>query len=275
MPSVLLNVPIDIPWTSVGASSDMMDKTFCDGISPAPWRSSIALYAYQPMVEDLPTELCSQRIVYLKVSCTITGFQPSPEEAEQVVRLGDAMDEADSADLERIAREYLACYGVLLNVGVFPASDDIKELGQFPHIIDFEPKVRDLYQAATTTGEVLTSSTSQLNTTKGFVGTEATQNSWKGGGNVTVPLTNSPVGPTAGANIETGQIRTVSDQQNWGVTSDASQELQTRYVRHRGYRAEVDDWLRLTSPVCREPSFLWLPLNGLTTEPSPQDRVLR
>src|SRR4051794_2052652 len=86
MASVLLNVPTDIPWTLIDVSEDMMDTVFCDGVSPTPWRSSIALYAYQPAVEDLPTDLCSQRIVYLKVSCTTTGFQASPDSADREER---------------------------------------------------------------------------------------------------------------------------------------------------------------------------------------------
>jgi hypothetical protein len=127
-------------------------------------------------------------------------------------------------DLERIAREYLACFGVLLNVGVFPTSSDTTDLNRFPHIVDFEPKLRDLYQAATETGEVLTGSIGKVSTAKGFQSTESTQTSWKGNANVSVPLGTAPGSPTAGLNAETGQVRTDSDQQNWNVASEASRE---------------------------------------------------
>jgi hypothetical protein len=48
----------------------MMETTFCDGGFPPPWRSSLAISAYEPSPNDLPKELCNQRITYLKLGLT-------------------------------------------------------------------------------------------------------------------------------------------------------------------------------------------------------------
>ena len=61
-----LGLPIDVPWSLIAASPDMMDTTFCDDGFPPPWRSSLAIYAYEPSPDDLPQQLCDQRVTYLK-----------------------------------------------------------------------------------------------------------------------------------------------------------------------------------------------------------------
>src|SRR5439155_6349252 len=49
------------------------------------------------------------------------------------------------------------------------------KLEDFPHIIDFEPKARDLYQAATESGEILTASVSAVKTDKTFAHTQSSE----------------------------------------------------------------------------------------------------
>jgi hypothetical protein len=48
-------------------------------------------------------------------------------------------------------------------------------LDNYPHIVDFEPKTRDLYQAATDQGEILTASNSGVNTGKSFSNTSSSE----------------------------------------------------------------------------------------------------
>jgi hypothetical protein len=56
----------------------MIDPKVCDRKFPYRWRSSVAVFPYQP-AEDQQTY--DEMIVsYLKVACTITSFQPNPEE---------------------------------------------------------------------------------------------------------------------------------------------------------------------------------------------------
>lgn len=71
-----------------------MDTEPCSSDAPPEWQTSIAIYAHEPETED-NKELCEDRISYVKVTCTISGIQPSPD-------------------------EYFGCYGVLLNVSILP-----------------------------------------------------------------------------------------------------------------------------------------------------------
>src|SRR5437763_15923209 len=76
----LLNLPVSVPWKLLGVSQDMMDTQFCDKQFPIEWRSSLAVSAFEPKAEDLPEELCRDVITFLKVTCTITGYQPTRAE---------------------------------------------------------------------------------------------------------------------------------------------------------------------------------------------------
>ena len=112
-----LNLPVAIPWLQIAVSRDMMDEQFCNKRFPFSWRSSMAISIYEPPLDELPEDLCGQRLTYLKVTCSITGYQPSREETEAAyVEFPDVPVE----QLDLVLSEYFACYGVLLNVAVFP-----------------------------------------------------------------------------------------------------------------------------------------------------------
>jgi len=103
--------------------------------------------------------------------------------------------------------------------------EEATDLENFPHIIDFEPKRRDLYQAATEAGEVLTGSRSALSTNKALTHTESTENS------VTFEGKAGGSGGVAGifqigyeASVSTKQTNTETDQDQWSVQTDASRE---------------------------------------------------
>lgn len=141
-------LPIDVPWQLVAASPDMMDTTFCDDTAyPPAWQSSLAIYAYGPSPDNLPAELCNQTITYLKVTCSITGYQPTQAEtsagnfgtppyanpnpiavaipnATQGVGVQDVPDADIFGDF---VDAYFACYGVLLNVSVFPSATTLPQ----------------------------------------------------------------------------------------------------------------------------------------------------
>jgi hypothetical protein len=156
-------LPIDVPWYLVAASPDMMATSFCTDPTatseptdpkatsepyPPAWHSSMAIYAYEPSPDDLPAEMCDQKITYLKVACSITGFQPTAEESNTLAGPpynfsspytnpapfelafpntpggGPDIDPttADPApDFGDFLNPYFACYGVLLNVKVVPS----------------------------------------------------------------------------------------------------------------------------------------------------------
>jgi hypothetical protein len=351
-----LNLPVAIPWLQIAVSPDMMDEQFCNKRFPFSWRSSMAISIYEPPLDELE-DLCGRRLTYLKVTCSITGYQPSREETEEAyVEFPDVPTE----ELDLVLSEYFACYGMLLNVAVFPypstravaklldtieftgldvpevgglpnpltirdvtfeatgqpsndlvdlfpeGGDGIQELDlqgemvvtlatpadrvvarvvrttpgdivmsafrgedavgearaaeepgmhslsidgenvdrltiatpegptslidlsyfelqrqkillrDFPHIVDVEPKQRDLYQAASQTGEVLTSSTSAVKTDKSLTSTEATETGFRLGAEV----------PVDGAKL-TGSFdrrRTEREEDTWSVGTDASRE---------------------------------------------------
>jgi hypothetical protein len=228
MSSFRLDLPIDIPWTLIESSSDVMDVTWCNKRYPPPFRSSIAVYAYQPSADNLPSELCGSHVAYLKISCSISGYQPTGEEKGQIVTLAESL-EVDYGDFDKIVDPYLGCYGVLLNVSVHPSDPKLQsKLAKYPRIVDFEPKTRDFYQAASETAEVLTGSVGKVTTNKSFASTDSTQSSWQTTANAKVPAADTAaatgVPVEVGATGTTGQIRTDTDQQNWGVTTDASRE---------------------------------------------------
>ncbi len=77
-------LPVDVPWKLVAASDDMMDTKFSDDSYPPDWCSSLAIYAYEPSPADLPQQMCDQTITYLKVTCSMTGYQPTSAETQQL-----------------------------------------------------------------------------------------------------------------------------------------------------------------------------------------------
>ncbi|WP_440454051.1 hypothetical protein [Psychrobacter sp. ASPA161_9] len=125
------NLPKSIPWRQIAVSPDMMDEKFCNKRFPFPWRSSMAISVYEPKPEELPEELCGDQITYIKVTTSITGYQPTKEEIGLLdhivgptgVQFPDFPEEGFRGFIDRIAQDYFACYGVMLNVAVFPSSN--------------------------------------------------------------------------------------------------------------------------------------------------------
>lgn len=129
------DIPIDVPWTLVAASPDMMDTTFADFGFPTPWRSSLAMYAYEPSAKDVPPQLCNQKVTYLKVTCSITGFQPTAQEVlelraltqdqKQGIDVAVVLPNVPADVVEELGAPYYACYGVLLSIAVFPSTTTV------------------------------------------------------------------------------------------------------------------------------------------------------
>jgi hypothetical protein len=112
-----LTLPQETTWKLLAVSPDMMDTQFCNKRFPFRWRSSLAVSAFEPKPEALPKELCEGRITFLKITATITGYQPSREETEEGYA---SFPDVPTEELSRIIDQYFACYGALLNVAVFP-----------------------------------------------------------------------------------------------------------------------------------------------------------
>lgn len=166
--SFALNVPTDIPWRRLCVSEDMTDRLACDKRLPPRWKSSIAIYRYDPDDEYQPYE--DLRIAYVKVAVTIAPWAPEigADLAAKYVppQLVDSLQEA------------YPCYGALLHVTVTPEGGGSLhgDLSTYPYIADCEPKKRELYEMVTDTGEVLSGSSSTLAVGKGGVSTNTTEN---------------------------------------------------------------------------------------------------
>lgn len=199
-------IPVDVPWHLLCTSQDMMDPNFCNRKFPFPWRSSLAISAYEVPEAELPTPFCNGRLTYIKVTLSVTGYQPTDQEIEDAyVEFGNTPLEAE---LDDIFAEYFGCYGALLNVALFPNSNQEWQTKDFPRIIAMEPKLRELIQSATETGEILTASKGSLSTTKSNSTTRTSKTGITAG-------VEGPLGP-----IANGVKGTLGFSHEWGKTQE-------------------------------------------------------
>jgi hypothetical protein len=167
--------PPSLRWTQIAVSSDMMSRSPEETRMTVNWNSSIAVF-----VAESPTEDPCEKISYLKVSITISGIQHAENLNPDARTIINAVLGSRERALD-FETEYLGCYGVLLRVAVYPEADVRLDtaltptLARYPHIVDFEPKRRDLYQASSIGSEILTGSSSQASvdiTSKSIQSTE-------------------------------------------------------------------------------------------------------
>jgi len=233
-------VSIGIPWKVIAASPDMMDVTYNNRRFPYAWRSSLAISIFEPPATELPSTLCGQKIAFVKVTCSLTGYQRAGDETS-VTFENEPLEE-----LGRLTTEYLACYGALLNIAFFPPPPqvvvvgDAPDLTQFPHILDFSPKSRELIRGITESGEMLTGSsrsigvdrsltTTNKNETK--VGVEASIEAGIGGGGGSEGAEgNAAVGAKGSAKLEHTWGTTTEDKRGLNVDSGTTQERTESYA---------------------------------------------
>jgi hypothetical protein len=242
----------DIRWQLLAVSPDMMDTTQGNTNFPFAWRSSLAIYGAVPPTEEQIA--CEQQTLYLKISATITGYQPSKEETEQgYVQFPDVPIE----EMDRIIKEYFACYGAFVQVAVFPRQADTP-LASYPHIVDFEPKVRDLYQAATEDGELLTASKSGVKTDRSFSHTENSQTGLDLNSALKFPLGKDKEDGMGEVGGKLSHKWGETDKDTWQVTADASRERRET----TGMKTEISQMYNLLTGYhagTNRAAFLMLP----------------
>lgn len=159
-----LNLPTDIPWERICVTEDMIDPVVCDDRLPAKWQTSLAVFKYRP--EDEYQLYPKYDITYLKVTATITGYQPLDKEIQGTINW-NGVNVATIQGLTELLNSYNPCHGAILQVVVGP---DRKKpnipLKEYPFFMDFEPKKRELYELATDTKEKQSRSIESLNITK-------------------------------------------------------------------------------------------------------------
>jgi hypothetical protein len=171
MSNFKLNLPTDIPWERICVTEDMIAKVVCADRLPAKWKTSIAVFRYRPPDED--QLYAGQKITYLKVTATITGYQPIDQEIQGEIDWDD-INVASIPGLKDLLNAYLPCHGAILQVVVGPHGPRPQmDLTDYPVILDFEPKKRELYEMATDTQEKQSRSIESLNVTKSTGATQS------------------------------------------------------------------------------------------------------
>jgi hypothetical protein len=163
MPTNALSLPSEVPWERICVSEDMMDPSACDSDRPAKWQSSLAVFKYVPE-EDYQT-YPGRKITYLKVSCTIAGYQPKNEEIQGNINW-NGVDTTIVEDVDEFLESYRPCNEAIVQITVAPSSGERIPLDQYPYIMDFQPKKRELYEVATDTNERMSRSLESLNIRK-------------------------------------------------------------------------------------------------------------
>jgi hypothetical protein len=175
-----LTPPQDITWKRMAYSRDMIDTNFGDLALTPKWRSSLAVYYYIVPEEETADAYPDSRIVYLKLTCSITGWNPSEElrGAKQTAQDSGALDDLQKSIWEVItakgwASVYWPCLGAIAQLAVYPGKSDTVGPDDYPYIVDFEPKKRELYESVSESSEQLSGSSEKVSTTKGSTTTKS------------------------------------------------------------------------------------------------------
>lgn len=144
-----LNLPTDIPWKQTCVTQDMMASEACEPRHPPKWQSSIAVSQYVP--EEEYQVYPGRKVTYVKVTCTITGYQPRDKEIEGRINFRGVSVQTIN-NLDSLLEAYLPCTGALIQVAVSPRKGGVV-LDNYPYFMDFQPKKRELYEMVTETGE--------------------------------------------------------------------------------------------------------------------------
>ncbi len=146
-----LNLPTDIRWERICVTEDMMAQYACSKSAPPKWNTSIAVYRYLPEADYQVYP--GRRILYFKVVCTISSYQPKEDEVETQIDWNKTHFQ-DKIDFETKLKSYLPCNGAMIQVIVTPPVEagDVA-LGNYPYFMEIQPKQRVLYETATDTNE--------------------------------------------------------------------------------------------------------------------------
>lgn len=227
-----LNLPADIPWERICVTKDMIDQVVCDTNLPAKWQSSLAVFKYKP--DDDFQLFPKYDITYLKVTATITGYQPLDKEIQGKINW-HGVNVVSIPGLTNLLNSYNPCHGAILQVVVGPKESN-KQVQNYPFFLDFEPKKRELYETATDTREKQSRSIESLNITKSSGATQSLEVlDVDMGSSVGIGMQGSYAGTGGGFNISS------SSQGQWGTkrlnaeesmssrSSDVGQEKRERF----------------------------------------------
>lgn len=216
-----LNLPTEIPWERICVTKDMVARGPRD--LPGKWRSSIAVFQYVPGEDYQAYE--GREISYLKVAVTVCGYQAKDKEVEGAIRWG-LLSTTNIKNLNELLSHYHPCIGALVQVAVTPegggdgiGSDD------YPYLMDFQPKKRELYEVATDTNESMSRSLEGLNVRKASGTTETVEAiNIDQGGSGSGELFWGAIKAGGSSSGQWGTKRISSDEQTLARTTDQSRE---------------------------------------------------
>ncbi|MBN1419983.1 MAG: hypothetical protein JXP34_14480 [Planctomycetes bacterium] len=180
--STPMPLPKDIVWRRLAFSPDMFDTEMDPQFElPRKWMTSLAAFYYLVPEAETKDLYPDSRLVYLRVTTSLTGVNLIGSSAllvretfrEDRERIESHLDAFQYSTLDLVIaglRPYWPCCGAILQVAVYPHSSQAEgtTLWDFPYIQDFEPKKRELYEAVSRSGEVLSGSKSDLSLKKGL-----------------------------------------------------------------------------------------------------------
>jgi hypothetical protein len=178
-----LSLPMDISWQRLAYSRDMMDTNSADFDLPPKWRSSMAIYSYLVPEDQTAMQYPDGRIVYLRMTCSITGWNPSEDllNAVNLAEVGDSLDDLQTSIWDAIqsdgwASAYWPCLGAIAQIAIYPSAQDGDiSADSYPYIVDFEPKKRELLETRSETGEFVSGSSNKVGVQKGTTTTDSTE----------------------------------------------------------------------------------------------------
>lgn len=183
-----LALPVDVPWRLIATSPDMLathNTIFPNGM----WRSSLAVFAYDPDLADLPEVFPGRALTFLKVVCSITSyvppclpFPPPPNIADYGECYQCYYDDYETwkrlvEELQKLEQQSYACSGALVQVTIYPqkGDTDTQDASKLAYFASFEPQKRELIEVVTESGESVTQSKSAVNIRKGVTSTDSTE----------------------------------------------------------------------------------------------------
>lgn len=275
-----LNLPLEVPWERLCVSDDMLEPDVCSQNHLPKWRSSVAVWRYDP--EDEYQVYPGRKIVYLKITATITGYQPRDKEVEgrffgpPLVR----------KDVDSILDTFLPCNGAILQVTVGPHETANVDLRDYPYFMDFQPKKRELYEMATDTQERISRSLEEtkLGKASGAARSQEVLDVDQGGssgasGGISVAGYGANFSSNSSAQGQWGSKHLSSDQLSVNRSSDESRErretqshttqLSQMYNLLDSYHVGTNRAVFLISP---RPHMLDAP-SGLVKGPRPIDGI--
>jgi hypothetical protein len=234
-----LSLAVDVPWKLIATSNDMLAHRY--NVFPnVMWKSSLAVFAYDPDLSDLPDVFKDRALTFLKVVCSITSYAPGCQDLPPYPDISKYPEnfpayEAAVADwkqkvaaLKELEQTTYPCSGALVQVAIYPKNENPPPPNQPPPLVDpsklayflsFEPKKRELIEVVTESGESLTQSKSAANIRKGVTSTDSTEDL-----NVFTGANISYQGTGAGITGQWGTIKRSGSEHIDTTTTDSSRE---------------------------------------------------